>query len=189
MVSHSTVAPMSTFASRLGVTLVLTAFCLDGRAAHAQTAQAAPVPYWSPSWPISFGSNLTAGQSANTFGNFLGVDGSAARGGDFSYMRYSFPNGWFLAAKGGDLGPSMNGVSQNSVQFGYNFQKAGGLPFTVYGGLDTFKYNSGPGAPFAPFDTASGTLQTYGAHAGVQFQPVPDVSLSLGVGVTQQPAR
>jgi hypothetical protein len=180
---------MSTFTSRLGIALVLTAFCLDERAAHAQSAQAAAVPYWSPSWPIGFGSNLTAGPSVNTYGNFLDVDGSAARGGDFSYTRYNFPNGWFLAAKGGDLGLSTNGVSQSSVQFGYDFQKAGGLPFTVYGGLDTFKYTPGPGAPLSPFETTSGTLSTYGAHAGVQFQPMPDVSLSLGVGVTQQPGR
>src|SRR5215470_1291009 len=177
---------MSTFAGRLGIALVLTALCVGAEAVQAQVA---PVPYWSPGWPIGFGANLTAGQSANTYGNFLGVDGSAAGGGDFSYKRYNFPNGWFLAAKGGDMGLSMNGISQNSVQFGYDFEKAGGLPFTVYGGLDTLKYNSSPGGPFTPFDTTSGTLQTYGAHAGVQFQPVPDVSLSLGVGVTQYPGR
>jgi len=186
MVSHLAVARMSTFAGRLDIALVLTALCVGAQSAHAQVA---PVPYWSPGSPTGFGANLTAGQSVNTYFNFLNVDGSAARGSDFSYMRYNFPNGWFLAAKGGDLGLSMNGISQKGVQFGYNFQKAGGLPFTVYGGLDTFKYNSGPGAPFAPFDTTSGTLQTYGAHAGVQFQPVPDVSLSLGVGVTQYPGR
>jgi hypothetical protein len=173
------VARMSPMASRLGIALVLAALCLGGRAAYAQVAaQVAPVPYWSPGWPIGFGGNWAAGQSWNTY--------SATRVGDLSSMRYDLGNGWFAAAKGGDLGLGMNGISQNSMQFGYNFQKAGGLPFTVYGGLDTFKYNSGLGAPVAPFDTASGTLSTYRAHAGVQFQPVPDVSLSLGVGVTQQ---
>ena len=51
------------------------------------------------------------------------------------------------------------------------------------------KYNTGIGSPFAPFDTTSGTLPGVRAHAGVEFQPAPNVSLSLGVGYTQQPAR
>jgi opacity protein-like surface antigen len=32
----------------------------------------------------------------------------------------------------------------------------------------------------------SGTLPGYRAHAGVEFQPAPNLSLSLGVGYTQQ---
>jgi opacity protein-like surface antigen len=71
------------------------------------------------------------------------------------------------------------------VQFGYNFQNAGGLPLTVYAGFDTLKYNAGIGGPFAPFDTMSGTLPGYSAHAGVEFQPTPNVGLSLGFGYTQ----
>jgi opacity protein-like surface antigen len=31
----------------------------------------------------------------------------------------------------------------------------------------------------------SGTLPGYSAHAGVEFQPTPNVSLSLGFGYTQ----
>src|SRR5271170_894757 len=152
---------MSIFAGRIGLALVLAALCLGGRTAHAQ---AAPVTYWIPSWPLGFGGNLTAGQSLNTYGNFPGFDGSDARGGGFSYMRYNFPNGWFVGSEGGGLGLSMNGVSQDGafanigslyyqgVQFGYNFQNAaGGLPLTVYAGFDTLKYNTGIGAPFAPF--------------------------------------
>ena len=33
----------------------------------------------------------------------------------------------------------------------------------------------------------SGTLPGYSAHAGVEFQPAPNLSLSLGVGYTQAP--
>ena len=187
---------MSIFAGRIGLALVLAALCLGGRTAHAQ---AAPVTYWIPSWPLGFGGNLTAGQSSNTYGNFSGFDGSDARGGGFK--RYNFPNGWFVGGESGGIGLSMNGINQDGafgnigslyyqgVQFGYNFQNAGGLPVGVYAGFDTLKYKSGIGGPFAPFDTTSGTLPGYSAHAGVEFQPAPNVSLSLGFGYTQQSGR
>jgi opacity protein-like surface antigen len=187
---------MSIFSSRLGLALVVAALCLGGRTAHAQ---AAPVNYWTPGWPIGFGGNLAAGQSSNTYGNFPGFDGSDARGGGFSSMRYNFPNGWFVGSEGGGMGFRMNGLNQagafgsslyyEGVQFGYNFKNAHGLPLTVYAGFDTLKYNTGIGSPFAPFDTVSGTLPGYGAHAGVEFQPAPNLSLSLGFGYTQQSGR
>jgi opacity protein-like surface antigen len=189
---------MSILSRGLGLALVLAALCLGGRAAYAQ---AAPVTYLIPGWPVGFGGNLTLGQSANIYGNFPGFDGSDARGGGFSDMRTNFPNGWFVGGEGGRLGLSMNGISQDGafgnigslsyqgVQFGYNFQNAGGLPLTVYAGFDTLKYNTGLGSPFAPFDTNSGTLPGYSARAGVEFQATPNVSLSLGVGYTQQPGR
>jgi len=185
---------MSIFSSRLGLAFVLAALCLGGRTAHAQ---AAPVTYWIPSWPVGFGGNLTGGQSSNTYGNFPSFDGSDARGGGFSYVRYNFPNGRFVGGEGG-MGLSMNGINQDGafgnirslyyegVQFGYTFQNA---PLTVYAGFDTLKYNTGIGGPFAPFDTTSGTLPGYSAHAGVEFQPAPNVSLSLGFGYTQQSGR
>jgi opacity protein-like surface antigen len=185
---------MSVFSSRLGLALVLAALCLGGRTAHAQ---AAPVNYWIPGWPAGFGGNLTVGQGSNTYGNFPSFDGSDARGG-FSSMRYNFPNGWFVGGEGGGMGLSMNGINRDGafgnlgslyyqgMQFGYNFQNA---PLTIYAGFDTLKYNSGIGNPFAPFDTVSGTLPGYSAHAGVEFQPAPNVSLSLGFGYTQQSGR
>ena len=190
---------MSVFSSRLGLAFVLVALCLGGRTAHAQ---AAPVTYWIPSWPVGFGGNLAVGQYSDTYGNFPGFDGSDARGG-VSQMRYNFSNGWFVGGEGGGIGLSMNGINQDGafgntgslyyqgVQFGYNFQNAGGLPLTVYAGFDTlnYKYNAGIGSPFAPFDTTSGTLPGYSAHAGVEFQPTPNVSLSLGFGYTQQSGR
>jgi len=178
---------MSIFSSRLALAFVLAALCPGGRTAHAQ---AAPVTYWIPSWPIGFGGNPAAGQNSNTYGNFPGFDGSDAGGGGFSYMRYNFPVG--------GTGLSMSGINQDAafgnirslyyegVQFGYTFQNA---PLTVYAGFDTLKYNTGIGGPFAPFDTTSGTLPGYSAHAGVEFQPAPNVSLSLGFGYTQQSGR
>jgi opacity protein-like surface antigen len=168
--------------------LVLAALCLGGRTAAAQTAA---VTY--SSWPVGFHSNLTVGQGSNSYGSFAGFDGSDAKG--FSYMRYPLPNGWFVGA--GAMGLPINGINQagafgssfhtEGMQFGYKFQN--GLPLAVYAGFDTIKYNTGIGSPFAPFDTTSGTLPGYRAHAGVEFQPAPNVSLSLGVGYTQAPAR
>ena len=189
---------MSIFAGRLGLALVLAALCLGGRTAHAQ---AAPVSYWIPGWPMGFGGNLTSGQSLDTYGNFPGFDSSDARGGGFSYTRYNFSNGWFVGRESAGLGLSMNGFNQigafgnvsslyyDGVQVGYNFQNSGGLPVKVFAGFDTLKYNTGIGGLLAPFDSTSGTLPVYSAHAGVEFQPAPNLSVSLGVGYTQQPAR
>ena len=181
---------MSVFARSCGLALVLAALCPGERTAHAQ---AAPVSYWIPGWPIGFGGN-PVGQGSNTYGNFPGFTGSDIRGGGFSYPRYNFSNGWFVGGEGG-VGLSMNGITQDSafgslryegVQFGYNFRNSGGLPVTVYAGFDTLKYNTGIGNPFAPFDNVSGSLPGYSAHAGIEFQPASNLSLSLGVGVTQQ---
>jgi hypothetical protein len=184
---------MSILSGRLGLAFLLVALCLGGRTAYAQ---AAPVTYWTPGWPLGFGGNSTIGQGSNTYGNFPSFDGSDAQGGSFS--RYNFPSGWFVGGEGGGVGLSMNGINQygafgnfgslhyEGVQFGYNFKNAGGLPVTVYAGFDTLKYNSGIGGPFAPFDSTSSTLPGYSAHAGVEFQATPSVSLSLGVGYTEQ---
>jgi opacity protein-like surface antigen len=176
---------MFIFAGRLGLALVLAMLCLGDRTAHAQ---AAPVTYWLPGWPLGFGGNPTDGESSNTYGDFPSFD---ARGGGFSYARYNFPNGFFVGSERGSIGLSMNGISQfgnigslyyEGTQFGYKFQNA----LTVYAGFDTLKYNPGIGGPFAAFDNMSGTLPGYGAHAGVEFQAAPNVSLSLGFGYTQQ---
>jgi len=187
---------MSIFSGRLGLALVLVVLALGGRTAHAQ---AAPLTYWLPSWPIGFGGDLTGAESSNAYGNFPSFNGSDARSGRFSNTRYNFSNGWFVGSEGGGIGLSMNGFNQDGasgnslyydgVQFGYNFQTVRGLPLTVYAGFDTLKYRTGIGGAFAPFDSVSGTLPGYSAHAGVEFQPVPNVSLSLGFGYTQQSGR
>jgi hypothetical protein len=178
---------MSVLVVRSGLALVLAVLCLGGRPACAQTAAAT-----YSSWPIGFQSNLTVGQGSNIYGSFAGFDGSDARG--FSTMRYAFPNGWFVGGGTGGLG--LSGINQASafggslytegVQAGYKFQNA---PLTVYAGFDTLKYKPGIGSPFAPFDTTSGTLPGYRANVGVEFQAAPNLSLSLGVGYTQAPAR
>jgi hypothetical protein len=161
----------------------LAVLCLGGRTAHAQ---AGPMAYWLPNWPIGFGGNPAAGQSSNTYGNFPGFDGSDARGGGFSYTRTNFPNGLFIGSGSSGIGSGMGGINQigafgnisslssEGVQFGYNFQNA---PLTVYGGFNTLKYTTGIGGPFAPFDTTSGTLPVYSAHAGFELRPTSNLSL------------
>jgi hypothetical protein len=152
--------------------------------------------YWIANLPVGFGGNLIVGQSSNTYGNFSSSNGTDARGGGFSSMRYNFPNGWFVGGESAGIGSSLNGINQDGtfgrslnyqgVRVGYNFQNGGGLPLTFYAGFDTLKYNTGIDGSFASFNTMSGTLPGYRAHAGVEFQPTPNVSLSLGVGFTQQ---
>jgi opacity protein-like surface antigen len=175
---------------RLGFAFVfaLVAPCLSGQAARAQ---ASPVPYWTTGWQTGFGSGLTAGQR---YGGIPGFDGSDS-GSDFS-ARYNFSNGWFVGSERGGLGMSMNGFSQDGawsngrplsyegVQFGYNFTSA---PVSVYAGFDSLKYNTGIGSSLAGFDSTSATAPGYSAHAGIEFRPTSNLSLSLGVGYAQQP--
>ncbi|MBV9565252.1 MAG: hypothetical protein JOY90_33095 [Bradyrhizobium sp.] len=180
--------------SSLGFALILAAvLCLGGRAAQAQ---AAPLGYWTPGWPAGFGGAVSEAGNAGTYGNFPSFDGGDSRFGGFSYARYNLGNGWFVGSERANLG-LMSGMSQSAafgsfgpltsegVQFGYNFQNA---PVSVYAGFDTLKYNSGIGSPFAGFDSTSGTLPGYSAHAGIEFKPTSNVSLSFGMGYTQQPS-
>ena len=177
---------MSMFAGRLALLFVFAALCLGGRTAHAQSAS---MTYWTPGW-LGFGGNLDAGQGASTQPRFAGFDGGGA-GGSFA-TRYNFSNGWFVGNERGGMG--LSGISQagafgslqtEGVQFGYTFKNTS---VSVYGGLDTLKYNPGIGAAFSPFDSTSST-GGYGMHAGVEFKPTSNLSLSLGVGYTQPSGR
>lgn len=174
------------FAGRLGLVFVVAALCLGGRTAHAQSA---PMSYWNPGW-LGFGGNLDAGQGANAQAGF---DGGGA--GGFS-SRYNFSNGWFVGGERGGIGSGLglSGISQagafgalqsKGVQFGYTFKNSA---VSVYGGLDTLKYTPGIGAAFSPFDSTS-SAAGYGLHAGVEFKPTSNLSLSFGVGYTQPSGR
>jgi len=187
------VAPMSIFAVRLGFVLAVAAFCLGDLPAHAQTA---PVKYWNPGW-LGFGGTLNAGQDVTTDGNPSGFGGSG--GGGFFVTRSNVSNGWFAGNERGGMGLPMSGFSSGfspaasfgsltseGAQFGYNFKNA---PLTVYAGFDTLKYNPGLGGAFSPFDSMQGTVPGYAAHAGIEYRPTSNVSLSLGVGYTQQSGR
>ena len=175
------------FSSRLGFALALAALGMGDHMAHAQST--GPLSYWTPGWPVGFGGATAAGTSANTYGNFPSFE-SGDRNDGFSYTRYNFPNGFFVGSERG-MAYGMSGFSQNaafgslsteSMQFGYNFQNA---PLAVYGGFNTFKYNSGFGGPLSSFDGTSATVPGYSMNAGVQFKPASNLSLSLGASFTQ----
>jgi opacity protein-like surface antigen len=171
---------MSIFAGRIGLALGLAMLAPAGRTACAQTLTYS-------SWPVGFHSSLTVGQSSNVYGSF---DGADVRASGFSSLRTNFPNGWFVGSEARGINQAaafgnFGSLSYEGAQFGYNFQSLGGLPVTLYAGLGTLKYDTGIGRPFAPFESVSGTLPGYSARAGVEFQPAPNVSLSLELGYTQ----
>jgi opacity protein-like surface antigen len=165
---------MSNCLPKLAFVIALAALCLDGRTAHAQ---AAPVQYWMPSSWFGFGGSST-----------YGLDGSDAQA--------NRPDGWFIAGTRNDLTLSgfnraaafgnFGSLSTEGMQFGYALKNT---PLSIYAGFDTLKYNTGPGAgssAFAAFDSRSPAAPgAFSANAGIEYRPTSNLSLSLGVGVTQ----
>jgi opacity protein-like surface antigen len=184
----SIVWPMMTvFKSACGSVFVglfgFAALSLAAPAAHAQS-----VPYWT----------TTTG-----FGTALTSDLNAIRYNDVP-SRFNLGNGWFIGSQSGNFGLGATSFSSagsfssttsflnpavssyQSVQTGYNFQSA---PVSVYAGLDTVKYTSPIGSPFAGLDSmSSNSAASYNVRAGVEFRPTSNLSLSLGVGYAQQPS-
>ena len=182
---------------RLSFALALTALALAAPVAHAQGS---PVPYWTTAWPAGFGSSFAAAQASSSYSSLAPLDLSALDGGaavrsSFS-SRFDLPNGWFVGSQSGGaglngLGSAWSGMpsfAYNSTQVGYNFANAS-VPVSIYAGLDTLKYNTPAiGSPFAALDSSSSNaVQTYGVHAGVEFRPTSNLSLSFGASFAQQP--
>ena len=167
---------MFMFARSSAVALALVALSLSGRAASAQVA---PVPYANSNW-------------------FLGLDGTAGVDGNASggVSRTNFPTGWFIGSTRNDFGLSgfnrasafgnFSSMSTESVQFGYTLKNT---PLSIYTGFDTLKYNTGPGTSasgaFAAFDRSATAPGAFSANAGIEYRPTNNLSLQLGVGVTQ----
>ena len=166
---------MSMVSRSLGFAFALAALCLGAPAARAQA-----LPYWASSLPPGF--------------NSAGFGGSEV--GDNFSSRYNLPSGWFVGSeRGGLMSNGFGGawsklpsLSYEGTQFGYNFKNAD-VPMSIYAGFGTLKYN-GLAGPLAGFDSTSSTSSPgYSAHAGVEFRPTSNLSLSLGVGFAQQPGR
>jgi opacity protein-like surface antigen len=158
-----------------GSAFVVAVLFLGDPAARAQS-----VPYWTST--TGFGSSLTSDPNATVRSNFI--------------SRYNFDNGWFVGSERGSLGFGLSSFNQpgafgnpsftyEGAQAGYNFKSA---PVSIYGGFDTLKYNAPIiGSPFAALDSSSSNASGYGVHAGVEIRPTSNLSLSLGVGFSQQP--
>jgi hypothetical protein len=167
---------MFIFARSSAFVVALLALCPGGQA-HAQ---ATPVPYANSNWFLGLGSNA-------------GLEGADANG---SVSHANFPSGWFLGTTSRDFGMSsfnraaafgnFSSLSTEGVQFGYNFKNS---PVSIYTGFDTLKYNTGPGSSasgaFAAFDRSATAPGAFNANAGIEYRPTNNLSLSLGVGVTQ----
>jgi hypothetical protein len=164
-------ARCSTFA------LTLLTLCPGGQSAHAQ---AMAVPYANSNWFLGLGNNT-------------GFESGDAGSGT---SRTNFPSGWFMGTTSRDFGLSgfnraaafgnFSSLSADGVQFGYNFKNS---PVSIYTGFDTLKYNTGPGTSgsgaFAAFDRSATAPGAFSANAGIEYRPTSNLSLSLGVGVTQ----
>lgn len=164
------------------------AFCLIAQAAWAQ--QAAPVQYWVPNGPFGLGGWSDAG--ITSYRNFPGFDAGASVDGDWksnfrtgAYVRSeaaSFDRmglGWAGATS--DFG----GLTAQSTLAGYAFKGAGDLPVTVFAGFDTLNYRPGIGTALAPFSSDTSIAAGYRARAGIAFQPIPNLTLSLEGSFTQ----
>lgn len=136
--------------------------------------------YWLPSSWFGFSS---AGA--------LSLDGNDAQG-----YRANLPSGWFIGSSRSDFGLSgfsraaafgnFSSVSTEGMQFGYTLKNT---PLSIYAGFDTLKYNSASAAgsnAFAAFDSRAASVPgAFSANAGIEYRPTSNLSLSLGVGVTQ----
>jgi opacity protein-like surface antigen len=108
---------------------------------------------------------------------------------------------WFISTRSGTAGlgassfgftsadtlGSIGTLNYQSTNFAYNFRdETGASPFRIFGGLDTVNYNTTIGNPFSAFTSQTNTSTAYRAHAGVEFKPASNVSLSLEAGFSQQ---
>lgn len=154
------------------------ALCMGGQA-HAQ---AMAVQYWQPSSWFGFGGPGT-----------LGLDGNDPQGDS----RTNSPTGWYVASTRSDYALSgfsraaafgnFGSLSTEGMQFGYALKNT---PLSIYGGFDTLKYNTATTAAghsaFAAFNSNSASMPgAFNGNAGIEYRPTSNLSLSLGVGVTQ----
>lgn len=162
--------------------------CLIAQTAWAQ--QAAPVQYWVPNGPFGLGGWSDAG--VMHYGNFPGFDAGPAVDGDW---KSNFRTGAYVRSEAASFGRTglgwagavsdFGGLTAQSTLAGYAFKGAGDLPVTVFAGFDTLNYRPGIGTALAPFSSDTSIAAGYTARAGIAFQPIPNLTLSLEGSVTQ----
>jgi hypothetical protein len=166
---------MFSYARYSALALALLAPCFGAGNARAQ---AMAVPYLNSNWFLGLGNP--------------GFDANDTNG----VSRTNFPTGWFLGTTSRDYALSgfnraaafgnFSSVSTDGMQFGYTLKNT---PLSIFAGFDTLKYNadagtSGSGA-FAAFDRSATAPGAFAANTGIEYRPTNNLSLSLGVGVTQ----
>lgn len=180
---------MRTFSVKSGLAIAVTVLCLTGSAAHAQSE---PVRYWIPFGPFGFGDGASTTMGMETYGNAPNVNFENADNIGFVFGNSSAPvsaltNGFGWSGLGRAMAFStLDSLSYERSQFGYSFKGAGNMPVTLFGGVDTLKYNPDAFSAITSFSPSAGTAAAYGVHAGIEVRPTSNVSLSLSAGFTQQ---
>lgn len=180
---------MSTFSRKCGLAVVVTVLCLSGTAARAQSE---PVRYWIPFGPFGFGGDTAEITGMETYGDVPEVNFENTNRKGFVFRSYSAPvsaltSGFGWNSLGGVTAfSSLDSLSYERTQVGYNFKSAGNMPVTVFGGVDTLKYNPDAFSAITSFSPSTGTAAAYSVHAGVEVRPTSNLSLSLSAGFTQQ---
>ncbi|MBI5131753.1 MAG: hypothetical protein HZA66_20120 [Rhodopseudomonas palustris] len=187
-----TEAWMSRSLARYGLAALL---CLGAQAAFAQSA---PIRYWVPGGPFGFGGGVadsagTAGWSdVPGFAALSSVDEDGFRTG-FVARSYSAPVNAFasgLGWRGGGIGGAgafgnFGSLALEGSQYGYNFKGVGGLPVTLFGGVDQLKYQPDVFTSLTSPGFASGSTAATAVHAGVEIRPTSNLSLSFSAGYVQ----
>jgi hypothetical protein len=169
--------------------------CLGVQAASAQSA---PIRYWVPGGPFGFGGGMTESWSVAGWSDVPGfaalssVDEDGFRTG-FVGRAYSAPVSSFaggttwrgLGGIGGAGGfGNFGSLALEGSQYGYNFKGVGGLPVTLFGGVDQLKYNPDVFGQVTGF-SGTGTTAATAVHGGVEIRPTSNLSLSFSAGYTQ----
>lgn len=180
---------MSTFSGKCGLAIAATVLSLTASAAHAQSE---PVRYWIPFGPFGFGDGAAATTDMETYSNAPNFNLGDADKTGFVFRSYSAPvtaltSGFGWSGLGNATAFStLDSLSHERTQFGYSFKGAGDMPVTLFGGVDTLKYNPDAFSNIASFNASPGTPAAYGVHAGIEVRPTSNLSLSFSAGYTQE---
>lgn len=180
---------MSTFSKKSGFVIAAAILCLTVSAARGQSE---PVRYWIPFGPFGFGDGATATTGMGTYGNAPDFNFDSTEKTGLVFRSYSAPVsaltsgfGWNGLGNATAFG-ALDSLSRERTQFGYNFKGAGNMPVTLFGGVDTLKYNPDAFSTITSFNANPGTPAAYGVHAGIEVRPTSNLSLSFSAGYTQE---
>ncbi|MBB1093420.1 hypothetical protein HUU61_19280 [Rhodopseudomonas palustris] len=190
-----TEARMTHFAAKISLAIAA-ALCLGAQAASAQSA---PIRYWVPGGPFGFGGGTSAKWQPLSWGDVPGftADSVSSEDGErtgFAFRNYSTPVSSFAGGSAwrgvGGIGGAgafgnFSALTSEGAQYGYNFKGVGGLPVTLFGGVDTLKYNPDVFTSLTSPGFSSGHTAATAVHGGVEIRPTSNLSLSVSAGYVQ----